>query len=68
MSNQSLLQTLVISVEQYQARTIHQPDLAQAGVLVAITDEMDPHLVLTRRAQHLNSHSGEVAFAGGKRG
>jgi 8-oxo-dGTP pyrophosphatase MutT (NUDIX family) len=24
-------------------------------------------LVLTRRAQHLNSHSGEVAFAGGKR-
>lgn len=66
MSNQSLLQTLVISIERYQARTIHQPDLAQAGVLVAITDEVDPHLVLTRRAQHLNSHSGEVAFAGGK--
>lgn len=66
MSNQPLLQKLIISVEQYQARTVHQPDLAQAGVLVAITDEADPHLVLTRRAQHLNSHSGEVAFAGGK--
>jgi len=67
MSNQSLLQKLIFSIDQYQARTIHQPDLAQAGVLVAITDEVDPHLVLTRRAQHLNSHSGEVAFAGGKR-
>ena len=67
MSNQSLLQTLIFSIDQYQARTIHQPDLAQAGVLVAITDEIDPHLVLTRRAQHLNAHSGEVAFAGGKR-
>jgi len=67
MSNQSLLQKLIFSIDQYQARTIHQPDLAQAGVLVAITDEIDPHLVLTRRAQHLNSHSGEVAFAGGKR-
>ena len=66
MSNQPLLQKLIISIEQHQARTIHQPDLAQAGVLVAITDEADPHLVLTRRAQHLNSHSGEVAFAGGK--
>ncbi len=67
MSNQSLLQKLIVSIDNYQARTIHQPDLAQAGVLVAITDEADPHLVLTRRAQHLNSHSGEVAFAGGKR-
>jgi 8-oxo-dGTP pyrophosphatase MutT (NUDIX family) len=67
MSNQSLLQQLTFSIEQYEARTIHQPDLAQAGVLVAITDEAEPHLVLTRRAQHLNSHSGEVAFAGGKR-
>jgi 8-oxo-dGTP pyrophosphatase MutT (NUDIX family) len=66
MSNQSLLQKLILSIDQHQARTIHQPDLAQAGVLVAITDEADPHLVLTRRAQHLNSHSGEVAFAGGK--
>jgi 8-oxo-dGTP pyrophosphatase MutT (NUDIX family) len=66
MSNQTLLQELISSIDQYDARKIHQPDLAQAGVLVAITDEPDPHLVLTRRAQHLNSHSGEVAFAGGK--
>ena len=66
MSNQTLIQELISSIDQYDARKIHQPGLAQAGVLVAITDEPEPHLVLTRRAQHLNSHSGEVAFAGGK--
>ena len=66
MTNQTLLETLVANVQQYTARTIDQPTLAQAAVLVAITDEAEPHLVLTRRADHLNTHSGEVAFAGGK--
>lgn len=51
----------------------HQPDQAQldaaeAGVLMAITDDADdPHLILTKRASHLSSHAGEVAFPGGKR-
>lgn len=67
MTSQTLLETLVTNVQQYQARTIDQPTLAQAGVLVAITDEDEPQLILTRRADHLNTHSGEVAFAGGKR-
>jgi 8-oxo-dGTP pyrophosphatase MutT (NUDIX family) len=67
MTSQTLLNQLVDSIQQYQARVIDQPRLAQAGVLVAITDEPEPHLVLTRRADHLNTHSGEVAFAGGKR-
>lgn len=66
MTNQTLLETLVANVQGYCARTIDQPTLAQAAVLVAITDEAEPHLVLTRRADHLNTHSGEVAFAGGK--
>ena len=67
MNKQTLLTQLVTSVQQYEGRIIQQPSLLQAGVLVAITDEIDPHLVLTRRADHLNTHSGEVAFAGGKR-
>lgn len=67
MNKQTLLNQLVTSVQQYEGRIIQQPSLLQAGVLVAITDEIDPHLVLTRRADHLNTHSGEVAFAGGKR-
>lgn len=67
MTTQTLLNQLINSVQHHKARTIDQPSLAQAGVLVAITDEVDPHLVLTRRADHLKTHSGEVAFAGGKR-
>jgi len=39
----------------------------QAGVLVALTDEAEPRVVLGRRAQHLPLHPGEVAFPGGKR-
>ncbi|MDX1692359.1 MAG: CoA pyrophosphatase [Ketobacteraceae bacterium] len=39
----------------------------EAAVLIPITDQPLPELVLTRRAQHLSSHAGEVAFPGGKR-
>jgi len=39
----------------------------QAGVLVALTAEADPRVVLGRRAKHLSLHPGEIAFAGGKR-
>lgn len=37
----------------------------EAAVLLALTDEPEPHLVLTLRAQHLNDHAGEVALPGG---
>lgn len=39
----------------------------QAGVLVALTDEPEPRVLLGRRALHLSLHPGEVAFPGGKR-
>ncbi|MFT6051126.1 MAG: 8-oxo-dGTP pyrophosphatase MutT (NUDIX family) [Halioglobus sp.] len=39
----------------------------QAGVLVAITDEREPNVILGRRAAHLRLHPGEIAFPGGKR-
>jgi 8-oxo-dGTP pyrophosphatase MutT (NUDIX family) len=39
----------------------------QAAVLVAITDEEHPRVLLGRRAMHLRMHPGEVAFPGGKR-
>ncbi|MCV6625617.1 MAG: CoA pyrophosphatase [Cellvibrionaceae bacterium] len=39
----------------------------QAAVLLAVTDHpVEPEIVLTRRAEHMNSHSGQVAFPGGK--
>ncbi|WP_227832325.1 NUDIX hydrolase [Psychrobacter sanguinis] len=41
-------------------------DNADAAVLVVITNEAHPKMLLTRRAAHLSSHAGEVSFAGGK--
>lgn len=40
---------------------------AHAAVLIAITQEADPKVLLTRRAITLNHHAGEVSFPGGKR-
>ncbi|HEY6132025.1 MAG TPA: CoA pyrophosphatase, partial [Halioglobus sp.] len=39
----------------------------QAAVLVALTAETEPKVLLGRRTRHLNLHPGEIAFAGGKR-
>lgn len=40
----------------------------QASVLIALTDNPDgPEVILTRRSGHLSTHSGEIAFPGGKR-
>ncbi len=39
----------------------------QASVLVALTREAEPRVLLGRRAMHLPLHPGEIAFAGGKR-
>lgn len=40
---------------------------ADAAVLIAITDEADPKILLTRRSLYMNNHAGEVSFPGGKR-
>lgn len=44
-----------------------QPEFgATAAVLLLLHgDPLDPQIVLTQRAMHLNSHAGEVAFPGG---
>lgn len=39
----------------------------EAAVLVPLTDEDEPRVLLGRRARHLLHHPGEVAFPGGKR-
>ncbi|QOR38196.1 CoA pyrophosphatase [Billgrantia diversa] len=41
--------------------------MPQAAVLMPIVDRPEPTLLFTRRAGHLNTHSGQVAFPGGKR-
>ena len=39
----------------------------QAAVLLALTDEEAPRLLMIRRALNLPTHPGEIAFPGGKR-
>ena len=42
-------------------------DLRAAAVLVPIIEyDKGPHVLLTRRADHLGNHAGQVAFPGGK--
>ncbi|MFP5441929.1 MAG: CoA pyrophosphatase [Gammaproteobacteria bacterium] len=50
----------------------HQPAMpdqasAEASVLVPVTNDREPRIILTRRALTMNSHAGEVAFPGGKK-
>ena len=40
--------------------------LTAAAVLMAISDEAAPQLLLTRRTAHLKRHPGQVAFPGGR--
>ncbi|MFM7718691.1 MAG: NUDIX hydrolase [Actinomycetota bacterium] len=42
-------------------------DTVPAGVLVPIVAAPEPTLVLTRRAEHLTRHPGEISFPGGLR-
>lgn len=58
--------TLIDHLQQ-QLRFAQHIEPAQAAVLIAITKEDDPKVVLTRRSKHLNQHAGEVSFPGGKR-
>ncbi|MBZ2168213.1 NUDIX hydrolase [Marinobacter sp. F4216] len=43
-------------------------DYPEAGILVPITDDhQNPEMVFTLRSSNLNTHSGQVAYPGGKR-
>jgi 8-oxo-dGTP pyrophosphatase MutT (NUDIX family) len=54
--------TTLLPVDHWQPSSYR----SEAAVLMAFTDEPEPHLILTRRADHLKSHRGEVALPGGK--
>jgi 8-oxo-dGTP pyrophosphatase MutT (NUDIX family) len=60
------LDALINKVKAHEPRMIGDVKLAQAGVLVAITDEAEPKVILTLRSSDMPTHQGEVAFPGGK--
>ena len=60
-------QLITQKLSQYQPRTLIADLQTPAAVLVAITDDKhNPEVILTRRAQHLPTHKGQIAFPGGK--
>ncbi|WP_323847230.1 CoA pyrophosphatase [Microbulbifer magnicolonia] len=53
--------------DQLQAQVPTGPDLhGHAAVLLALTDEPDPKVILTKRSANLSTHSGEVSLPGGR--
>ena len=62
MQDRNLTQDL-----QKHLRFAKRTSPAHAAVLIAITDEAEPKVLLTRRSVLLNNHAGEVSFPGGKR-
>ncbi|EYB68367.1 NUDIX hydrolase [Deinococcus phoenicis] len=49
-----------------RARTpLHLPDYRRAAVLVALTRERDPRVLLTVRSADLPTHRGQISFPGG---
>lgn len=70
LPNQISLQAL--PDDDLNAKLYHNPQsyigtAPHASVLVAITNEQNPKILLTRRSSKLNHHAGEVSFVGGKR-
>jgi 8-oxo-dGTP pyrophosphatase MutT (NUDIX family) len=57
---------LISKLLSHSPSTIDE-DMPEAGILVPVTrDPQNPSIILTRRAQHMNTHKGQVAFPGGK--
>jgi 8-oxo-dGTP pyrophosphatase MutT (NUDIX family) len=50
-----------------QLRFSKRRSVADAAVLLAMTDEDDPRILLSKRADTLKNHAGEVSLPGGKR-
>ncbi|WP_370519808.1 CoA pyrophosphatase [Deinococcus sp. AJ005] len=46
-------------------QTLHLPNYRPAAVLVALTREADPRVLLTVRSSELPTHRGQIAFPGG---
>ena len=63
-----MVNEVVRRLEGYQPRLPgHGGPLPQAAVLVPVIRSETPELLLTLRASGLSTHSGEVAFPGGRR-
>lgn len=62
-----MLETLRNQLQQHTPQRLEHISMQEAAVLMPIVDRSSPTLLFTRRASHLNTHRGQVAFPGGKR-
>ncbi|WP_447957454.1 CoA pyrophosphatase [Vreelandella sp. EE7] len=62
-----MLEKLRKELQHYRPKELGRAKLLQAAVLLPIVAHPEPTLLFTRRASHLSTHSGQVAFPGGKR-
>ena len=62
-----MLEKLRNQLQQLTPQRLDHVVMPEAAVLLPIVDRPAPTLLFTRRASHLSTHSGQVAFPGGKR-
>ncbi|MFN3581298.1 MAG: NUDIX hydrolase [Pseudomonas sp.] len=63
-----MLDKMRMRVGEYRPRQIETGGMPEAGVLIPVTSvDHQPEIILTVRSQRLSTHSGEVAFPGGRR-
>ena len=62
-----MLNTLHKRLQTHRPHTLAHLGLPQAAVLLPIVNRATPTLLFTRRARHMATHRGQVAFPGGKR-
>lgn len=61
-----MIKTIEQRLRDYRLRELPL-QLPEAAVLMPVTDEAEPQLILTVRSSAMPTHAGEVAFPGGKR-
>lgn len=62
----TLLNKLLSTLKSRERVTLHLPEYRRAAVLVGLTDEASPRMLLTVRSLDLPSHQGQISFPGGK--
>ena len=64
----SVLTRLEDALERATSKTIDNPALVPAGVLVLLyLKNGEPHLLLNKRSESVESHKGEISFPGGRK-
>ena len=64
----SVLTRLEDALERATPKTIDNPALVPAGVLVLLyLKNGEPHLLLNKRSESVESHKGEISFPGGRK-